>query len=212
MPTKLIEWILDDRNIDAAIRAVKSNRGAPGIDEMTVDELDEYFKVHRMEIKRAIREKRYVPQPVRRAYLQKPDGSGERPLGIPTVVDRVIQEAVAIVLMKGYDKYFSEHSYAFRPGRNCHQAVLEAVEYMNAGYEWVVDIDVAKYFDSVNHDKLISILRERINDDTTLHLIRAFLKAGVMEDGLVSPTEAGVPQGGLCKAKHKHPYVREDKM
>lgn len=195
MPRRLIEWILDDLNIDAAISAVKRNRGAPGIDGMTVDELDEYFRVHRSEIKLTILNKEYKPQPVKRVYIPKPNGE-KRPLGIPTVVDRVVQEAVAQILIKGYERYFSEYSYGFRPGRNCHQAVQKSLEYMNAGYEWVVDIDVEKYFDTVNHDKLISILRERINDDTTLHLIRSFLKAGVMEDGLASPTEAGVPQGG----------------
>ena len=119
-----------------------------------------------------------------------------RPLGIPTVVDRVIQQAIAQVLSRGYEHYFSEFSYGFRVKRDCHMAIEKALEYLNNGCEWVVDLDIEKYFDTVNHDKLISILRERINDATTLHLIRSFLKAGVMEDGLVSPTEEGVPQGG----------------
>ena len=192
---ELIDRILADRNIDAAIWEVKRNRGAAGIDGMTVDELDEYFRMHRDEIKKLIREKKYRPQPVRRVYIPKANGK-QRPLGIPTVVDRVIQQAIARVLMRGYERYFSEYSYGFRPNRSCHQAVAKAVEYMNAGYTWVIDLDIEKYFDTVNHDKLVSILRERINDDTTLHLIRAYLKAGVMEDGLVSPTEDGVPQGG----------------
>lgn len=192
---ELIEWILADKNIDAAIEAVKKNQGAAGIDKMPVEELDEYFRVHRQEIKQLIREKKYVPQPVRRVYIPKPDGR-QRPLGIPTVVDRVVQAAIAIVLMKGYERYFSEFSYGYRPKRSPQQAVSKAVEYMNSGYEWVVDLDIEHYFDTVNHDRLISILRERINDDTTLHLIRAFLKAGIMENGLVSPSEEGVPQGG----------------
>ncbi len=119
-----------------------------------------------------------------------------RPLGIPTVVDRVIQQAIAQVLSRGYERYFSEFSYGFRPNRDCHMAIEKVLEYLNSGYEWVIDLDIEKYFDTVNHDKLISILRERINDACTLHLIRSFLKAGVMEDGLVSPTEWGVPQGG----------------
>ena len=117
-------------------------------------------------------------------------------MGIPTVVDRVIQQAVARVLIRGYDRYFSECSHGFRPNRSCHTAMAKAVEYLNEGYDWIVDLDIEKYFDTVNHDKLISILRERINDATVLHLIRSFLRAGVMEDGLVSPTEEGVPQGG----------------
>ena len=115
---------------------------------------------------------------------------------MPVVVDRVIQQAVAQVLSRGYERYFSEYSYGFRVNRDCHMAIGKALEYLNNGYEWVVDLDIEKYFDTVNHDKLISILRERINDAPTLHLIRSFLKAGVMEEGLISPTEEGVPQGG----------------
>ena len=192
---ELIEWILQDRNIDEAIKAVKRNKGAAGIDEMQVDELDAYFREHREEIKSQIREKKYKPNPVRRVYIPKANGK-QRPLGIPTVVDRVVQQATAQILSKGYDKYFSDSSYGFRPGRDCHQAIERALEYLNDGYEWVVDLDIEKYFDTVNHDKLVSILRERINDASTLHLIRSFLKAGIMEDGLTSPSEEGVPQGG----------------
>ena len=192
---ELIEWILSDENIKAAIQAVKSNRGAPGIDKMPVDALDGYFREHGEEIKAQIRAKKYQPQPVRRVYIPKANGK-MRPLGIPTVVDRVIQQATAQILSKGYDRYFSEYSYGFRPGRDAHMAIDKAIEYLNEGYEWVIDLDIEKYFDTVNHDKLISILRERINDAPTLHLIRSFLRAGVMEDGLVSPTEEGVPQGG----------------
>lgn len=191
----MIEWILQDRNIDEAIKAVKRNKGAAGIDEMQVDELDAYFREHREEIKSQIREKKYKPNPVRRVYIPKANGK-QRPLGIPTVVDRVVQQATAQILSKGYDKYFSDSSYGFRPGRDCHQAIERALEYLNDGYEWVVDLDIEKYFDTVNHDKLVSILRERINDASTLHLIRSFLKAGIMEDGLTSPSEEGVPQGG----------------
>lgn len=192
---ELIDWILSAKNIKAAIQAVKSNRGAPGIDKMTVDALEDYFKEHGREINNQIRAKKYQPQPVRRVYIPKANGK-MRPLGIPTVVDRVIQQAVAQVLTLGYEQYFSEYSYGFRPGRDCHMAIGKAMEYLNNGYEWVIDLDIEKYFDTVNHDKLISILREHINDATTLHLIRSFLKAGVMEGGLVSPTEEGVPQGG----------------
>ena len=192
---ELIEWILQDSNIDEAIKAVKRNKGAAGVDGMTVDELDAYFALHREEVKTQIREGKYKPSPVRRVYIPKANGK-KRPLGIPTVVDRVVQQMVAQVLSLGYDKYFSENSYGFRPNRNCQQAVEKALVYLNDGYEWVIDLDIEKYFDTVNHDKLISILRERINDAKTLRLIRQFLRAGVMEDGLTSPSEEGVPQGG----------------
>ena len=192
---ELIEWILQDENLDKAIKAVKQNKGADGIDKMTVGELDAYFALHRDEIKTQIREGKYKPNPVRRTYIPKSNGK-KRPLGIPTVVDRVVQQAIAQVLSLGYDKYFSEHSYGFRPNRSCQQAVEEALTYLNEGYEWVIDLDIEKYFDTVNHDKLISILRERIKDAKTLRLIRQFLQAGVMENGLMIPSEEGVPQGG----------------
>ena len=192
---ELIDRILSDENMKMAIKAVKQNKGAAGIDRIPVEELDEYFREHGEEIKAQIRAKEYKPQPVRRVYIPKANGK-QRPLGIPTVADRVVQQAVAQVLSRGYERYFSENSCGFRPGRDCHLAVGKALDYLNAGYEWVVDLDIEKYFDTVNHDKLVSILRERINDATTLHLIRSFLKAGVMEDGLVSPSVEGVPQGG----------------
>lgn len=192
---ELIEWILQDENINKAIKSVKKNKGAYGIDKMPVEELDGYFAKHREEIKSQIRDGKYKPIPVRRVYIPKSNGK-KRPLGIPTVVDRVVQQATAQVLSLGYDKYFSEHSYGFRPGKSCQQAIEEALVYLNEGYEWVIDLDIEKYFDTVNHDKLISILRERINDAKTLRLVRQFLQAGVMENGLVSPSKEGVPQGG----------------
>lgn len=192
---ELIEWILQDENINKAIKSVKKNKGAYGIDKMPVEELDGYFAKHREEIKSQIRDGKYKPIPVRRVYIPKSNGK-KRPLGIPTVVDRVVQQATAQVLSLGYDKYFSEHSYGFRPGRSCQQAIEEALVYLNEGYEWVIDLDIEKYFDTVNHDKLISILRERINDAKTLRLVRQFLQAEVMENGLVSPSKEGVPQGG----------------
>ena len=192
---ELIEWILQDRNIDEAIEAVKRNKGAAGVDGMTVDELDAYFALHRNEIKAQIRAGEYKPSPVRRVYIPKANGK-KRPLGIPTVVDRVVQQMIAQVMTFGYDKYFSDNSYGFRPNRDAHQAIGKALEYLNEGCEWVIDLDIEKYFDTVNHDKLISILRERINDAKTLRLIRQLLRAGVMENGLTSPSEEGVPQGG----------------
>ena len=191
---ELIEVILSDQNMNEAIRRVKRNHGAAGVDGMKTGELDEYFAQHGEEIKTAIREMRYRPKPVRRVYIPKPSGK-QRPLGIPAVADRVVQQAVAQVLSQIYDSSFSEHSYGFRPDRGAHDAMAEVLRNLNSGYEWVIDLDIEKYFDTVNHDKLISILREKVNDKKTLHLIRSFLKAGVMENGLVSPSEQGVPQG-----------------
>lgn len=192
---ELIERILEDKNLDSAVEAVVSNKGAAGVDKMTVYELRNYFQKHKAEIKEQIRNKKYQPQPVRRVYIPKPNGD-KRPLGIPTVVDRVVQQAVAQVLSKGYERYFSEYSYGFRPNRNAHMDIEQTILYLNEGYEWVIDIDIEKYFDTVNHDKLISILREKINDAPTLNLIRKFLRAGIMNDGLISESTMGVPQGG----------------
>ena len=193
---RLIDEILSDSNIDRAILQVKRNKGVSGVDKMTVDELDEYFYKHRREIRYSILNKKYKPQSVKRVYIPKPNGK-KRPLGIPTVVDRVIQQAVAQVLMKKLDSSFSEFSYGFRPRRSAQMAVLKTLEYINEGYDWVIDLDIEAYFDTVNHDKLISILREKnVNDSITLHLIRKFMQAGIMEDGLVKPSRIGVPQGG----------------
>ncbi len=191
---ELMEMILSQRNLEEAIKAVKSNKGAPGVDKMTVDEIDEYFKENMDGIKTTIKNKKYKPLPVRRVYIPKPNGK-ERPLGIPAVRDRVIQQAVAQVLINVYDEYFSNHSYGFRPNRSAHGAIDEALNHLNEGYEWVIDLDIEKFFDKVNHDKLISIIRERVKDDVTLHLLRKILQAGVLEGGLVSPSEEGVPQG-----------------
>lgn len=192
---KLIEKILSEENLNEAIKRVKTNKGACGIDKMPVSELDEYFNKHKEEIKTSIMEMRYKPQAVRRVYIPKPNGK-KRPLGIPTVVDRVVQQAIAQVLNQIYDETFSDSSYGYRPKRSAPDAVEKVLGYLNEDYEWVIDLDIEKYFDTVNHDKLISILREKVNDRTTLHLIRSFLRAGVMENGLESPSEIGVPQGG----------------
>ena len=192
---ELMDVILSKENIEMAVTAVKRNKGAAGIDKMQVGELDEYLAKNLDNIVRQIQNKVYKPQPVRRVYIPKPNGK-QRPLGIPTVVDRVIQQAVSQVLMKEYDPYFSNYSYGFRPNRSAHMAIEQVLEYLNDGCEWVVDFDIEKYFDTVNHDKLISTLRERVKDDKTLHLIRSFLKAGVLDKGLVSSTTMGVPQGG----------------
>ena len=192
---KLIEKILSEENLNEAVKRVKANKGACGIDKMSVSELDEYLRKHKEKIISSIMNMTYKPQPVRRVYIPKPNGK-KRPLGIPTAVDRVVQQATAQVLSQIYDESFSDNSYGFRPKRSAHGAIDKVLNYLNEGCEWVIDLDIEKYFDTVNHDKLISILREKVNDKTTLHLIRSFLRAGVMEKGLTSPTEIGVPQGG----------------
>lgn len=192
---ELIQRILSDENLARAIKAVKQNKGAAGIDKMTVEGLDGYFAEHKTEIINQITQKKYKPEPVRRVYIPKANGK-KRPLGIPTVIDRVIQQAVAQVLSQVYDASFSEMSNGFRPNRDCHKALYKVLEYLNEGCEWVIDLDIEKYFDTVNHDKLISMLREQVKDSETLHLIRSFLAAGVMEDGLVRTNVKGVPQGG----------------
>lgn len=192
---KLMEVILRDENLDEAIKRVKSNKGVAGVDKMTVDEIDEYFKANKKTIKKQILEKKYKPQPVKRVYISKPNGK-KRPLGIPTVVDRVIQQAVAQELSRIYDETFSDNSFGFRPHRSAQNAMMRTLDYLNEGYEWVIDLDIEAYFDTVNHDKLISILRERVFDSATLHLIRKFLQAGIMEKGLVKSNTLGMPQGG----------------
>lgn len=192
---ELIDQILSQSNLKEAIKRVKANKGAAGVDKRTIYEIDDYFKKHQVEIKQSIRAMKYKPQAVRRVYIPKANGK-KRPLGIPTVIDRVIQQAISQVLMKIYDPEFSAYSYGFRPKRSSHDAMEQVLEYLDEGYQWVIDLDIEKYFDTVNHDKLISTLREQINDKTTLHLIRSFLKAGIMEDGLVKPNKLGVPQGG----------------
>ncbi|MDB7952253.1 group II intron reverse transcriptase/maturase [Faecalitalea cylindroides] len=192
---KLMEVILQDENLEEAIKRVKSNKGVAGVDKMTVDEIDEYFKSNKETIKKQILEKKYRPQPVRRVYIPKSNGR-KRPLGIPTVVDRVIQQAIAQVLTKIYDDTFSDNSFGFRPNRSAQNAIMRTLDYLNEGYEWVVDLDIEAYFDTVNHDKLISILRERVFDSATLHLVRKFLQAGIMEKGLVKSNTIGMPQGG----------------
>lgn len=192
---KLIEEILSEENLKEAIKKVKANKGAPGIDKMTIDKLDEYFDIHKEEIINSIINRTYKPCPVRRVYIPKTNGK-KRPLGIPTVVDRVIQQAIALKLSVIYEPIFSNSSYGFRVNKSAQDAISRVLYLLNEGYEWVIDLDIEKYFDTVNHDKLISILREVVNDSDTLHLIRLFLKSGVMEDGLVSPSIKGVPQGG----------------
>src|SRR2546429_645546 len=193
---RLMEEVCELENCKQALQRVKANQGSPGVDGMTVDELPEYLKQHELEIGEQLRNGTYQPRPVRRVEIRKPDGSGMRKLGIPTVLDRFVQQAVLQVLQKRWDPTFSEHSHGFRPGRSARQAVHEAQQYIAKGYRWVVDLDLEKFFDRVNHDRLMAAVAERVADKRMLKLIRAFLEAGVMEDGLVSPVDEGAPQGG----------------
>lgn len=192
---ELLEKILSKDNMNSAFKRVKANKGASGIDDMTVDELLQYLKENGEQIKEDIRNGRYNPKAVRRVEIPKTDGS-KRKLGIPTVVDRVIQQAVAQQLSIIYEPIFSENSYGFRPNRSCHDAILKAKEIMNNGYKWVVDLDLEKFFDTVNQDLLISIIRRTINEDKVVSLIRKYLQAGVLVNGVFEKTEKGTPQGG----------------
>ena len=181
--------------MNLAFKRVKANKGASGIDDMKVDELLQYLKENGKQIKEEIRNGKYNPKAVRRVEIPKADGS-KRKLGIPTVVDRVIQQAIAQQLSIIYEPIFSENSYGFRPNRSCHNAILKAKEIMNDGYKWVVDLDLEKFFDTVNQDLLISIIRRTINEDKVVSLIRKYLQAGVLVNGVFEKTEKGTPQGG----------------
>jgi RNA-directed DNA polymerase len=192
---RLMETICERENLSRALQRVRANKGSAGIDGMTVGELPAYVEAHGSEIRQQLLNGTYKPQPVKRAEIPKPDG-GVRKLGIPTVRDRFIQQALLQVLEPIWDPTFSEHSYAFRPERSAHQAVAEAQAYIAEGRSWVVDIDLERFFDQVNHDRLMGRLAKRIADERMLKLIRAYLNAGVMEDGLVKPSAEGTPQGG----------------
>lgn len=193
---ELLEKILSKDNMNLAYKRVKANKGAGGIDDMKVDELLKYLKENGDQIKEDIRNGKYNPKAVRRVEIPKADGS-KRKLGIPTVVDRVIQQAVAQQLSKIYEPMFSENSYGFRPNRSCHDAILKAREIINNGYKWVVDLDLEKFFDTVNQDLLISIIRRIINEGKVVSLIRKDLQAGVLVNGVFEKTEKGTPQGGI---------------
>ena len=192
---ELLEQILSKDNLNLAYKRVKANKGASGIDNMQVDELLQYLKENGDQLKEDIRKGKYNPKAVRRVEIPKAYGS-KRKLGIPTVVDRVIQQAVAQQLSKIYEPIFSENSYGFRPNRSCHDAILKSKEIMNKGYKWVVDLDLEKFFDTVNQDLLISIIRKTVNEDKVVSLIRKYLQAGVLVNGVFENTEKGTPQGG----------------
>jgi RNA-directed DNA polymerase len=190
---RMMEAICEWKNLKEAIWRVKANKGSAGIDGVTVDELPDYPEL--LVIREQLLSGTYEPQPVKRVEIRKPDG-GMRKLGIPTVLDRFVQQAVMQVLQRQWDPTFSDSSYGFRPSRSTHQAVAQAQQYIAAGYGWVVDLDLEKFFDRVNHDKLLGQIAKRVGDKRLLKLIRAFLNAGVMENGLVSPSVEGTPQGG----------------
>ena len=193
---ELLERILTRENLKEAYKRVYANKGASGVDGVTVEELHEHLRVHKAEILENIRTRRYKPQPVRRVEIPKEEKGKVRELGIPAVVDRVIQQAVAQVLSPIYEEQFSNHSYGFRPGRSCEMAVIRSLELMNMGHDWIVDIDLERFFDTVNHDRLMNILHRTITDGDVLSLIRKFLVSGVMVGETFEETTVGTPQGG----------------
>src|SRR6516164_2697629 len=192
---RLMEEVCERENLKEALRQVKANKGSSGVDGMTIGGITDYLKQHWPAIREQLLNGTYVPKPVRRVEIPKPDG-GVRKLGIPTVLDRFIQQAVMQVLQRQWDRTFSDHSYGFRPARSAHQAVAQAQQYIAEGHGWCVDLDLEKFFDRVSHDKLMGQIAKRVEDKRLLKLIRAFLNAGVMESGLVSPSVEGTPQGG----------------
>lgn len=192
---ELLEEILNPENLNKAYKRVYQNKGASGVDGVTVEEIAEYIKDNKKVIINQIRKRKYKPQPVRRVQIPKENGK-KRNLGIPTVMDRIIQQAMVQILSPIYEEQFNDNSYGFRPGRSCEQAVIRALEYLNDGYDWIVDIDLEKFFDTVNQDRLITIIRKTIRDGEVVSLIRKYLSAGVMENGVVKPTPKGTPQGG----------------
>ena len=191
----LWERIFSRSNLLEALRQVERNKGAAGVDGMSVEELPKHLKSHWVKIRAKLEAGEYEPSPVRRVSIPKADG-GERVLGIPTVQDRLIQQAINQILMEEYDPKFSDHSYGFRPERSAHDAIRKAQGYIEGGKKWVVDMDLEKFFDSVNHERLMARLKREISDKRLLKLINSYLKAGVMENGVVVESEEGTPQGG----------------
>ena len=192
---ELLGKVLSKENLNRAYKQVYKNKGASGVDGVTIEELFAYIKEHKEGILWQIRNRKYKPQPVRRVYIPKENGK-MRKLGIPSVIDRVIQQAIVQVLTPIYEEQFSNNSYGFRPNRSCEMAVIKALEYFNDGYDWIVDIDLQSFFDEVNQDKLIGIIRRSVKDGDLVSLIRKFLRSGVMEKGIIQETTKGTPQGG----------------
>ena len=192
----LLEAILDRDNLNKAYKRVKRNHGAAGVDGMAVEEALPWLKEHKGELLQTIREGRYMPNPVRRKEIPKPDG-GVRKLGIPTVVDRIIQQAIAQKLQNIWEPLFSDSSYGYRPKRRAQQAIQQAKKYAEQGYRYVVSVDLSKYFDTLNHEVLMNLLHRQIRDGRVLRLIKKYLKSGVLENGIVCETEEGSPQGAV---------------
>ena len=205
---QLLERILSVENVGEAWRQVRANKGAPGIDGITVEDFPLTFRERWPEIRSALLEGAYVPSPVLRVEIPKSDGS-KRPLGIPTVLDRVIQQSIARVFGLIFDPCFSESSCGFRPGRSAHDGVRQVKQFIGQGYTVAVDMDLSKFFDTVNHDVLMDRVSRRIEDKRVLRLIGKYLRAGVMANGRLQATPMGVPQGGLCKALHNPPYAKK---
>ena len=204
----LMGKLLDRENLNRAFKRVKSNGGAAGIDAMTVDEMLPWLRGHREELLEKVREGTYKPQPVRRVEIPKPDG-GVRKLGVPTVIDRMVQQALVQILQPIFEPLFSEASYGYRPGRSAQQAMKKAKEYYEQGYTNVVDIDLSKYFDTMNHELLMNLIRKEIKDKRIADLIKKFLKSGVMEEGVKYRTEKGSPQGGPLSPLLSNIYLNE---
>ena len=192
---ELLEEILNQNNLNKAYKKVVANKGVAGVDGITVEDEFDYLKENKDRIINQIRKRRYKPQPVKRVQIPKENGK-MRNLGIPTVTDRIIQQAIFQVISPIFEKQFNDNSFGFRPGKSCEQAVVRALEYLNDGYEWIVDIDLERFFDTVNQDKLITIIGKTIDDGDVVSLIRKYLSAGVMEKGIVKATKVGTPQGG----------------
>ena len=191
----LLEKVLDRDNLNRAYRRVKANKGACGVDGMTIEEALPWLKEHREELLESIRSGKYKPSPVRRVEIPK-DNGGKRQLGIPTVIDRIIQQAIAQVLIPIYESKFSNGSYGYRPHRSAKDAILKVKEYADEGYKFAVCLDLSKYFDTLNHELLMNMLRQDIKDKRLIDLIKKYLKSGVMENGIVMRTDEGSPQGG----------------
>jgi len=210
----LIDKVYNLKNLHEAWEKVKANKGSGGIDKVSISQFEANLEQNLREIQRLLREDRYKPMPARRAYIPKPNKE-KRPLGIPTIRDRVVQQALRSVIEPIFEQEFLECSYGFRPGRNCHQAIEKAEEYRDQGNVWVVDADIKAYFDTVNQELLMSLIEGRISDGKVLSLIEAFLKAGVMEDGVWQTTNVGTPQGGVISPLlaniYLHPFDLEMK-
>ena len=212
---QLMEEVCDRENLERAWKRVQRNKGGPGVDGMTIDDAKDYLPEHWPGIRVQLLEGTYQPHPVKRVEIPKPDG-GVRKLGVPCVVDRLIQQALLQVLQERWDPTFSEHSYGFRPGRSAHQAVAQAQRYVAEGYSYVVDLDLEEFFDRVNHDKLMARVAARVSDKRVLKFIRACLKAGMMEDGLVGPVDEGTPRRDAARrstfAPLKQPRARRSRQ